>query len=123
VDGLGADAPGKVESGAGQDLGLVEIRTADASQVQLAAIDEGQHDVAALDAGKRVGGLSFAKSPSPRLLLLVDDAILHHEGDARHLGDVLDRVAVHSHQIGELAWLKAADAVVPAEQIGGDAGG
>src|SRR5260370_16404597 len=58
VDGVGADALGEIETESGEDLGLLGIGPADASQLQLAAIDEGQDDVATLDAAE--GGEHFA---------------------------------------------------------------
>jgi hypothetical protein len=41
-DGVGADALGKVESESSQDLCLLGIGSAHASQLELAAIDEGR---------------------------------------------------------------------------------
>src|SRR5712691_1667383 len=54
VDGVGADAVGEIETESGEDLGLLGIGPADASQLQLAAIDEGQDDVATFDSTERV---------------------------------------------------------------------
>src|SRR5260370_3286213 len=67
VDGVGADALGEIETEAGEDLGLLGIGPADASQLQHAAIDEGQDDVATLDAAEGVEHFAGGHFETPRL--------------------------------------------------------
>src|SRR5882724_13608231 len=59
----------------------------------------------------------ISSSPLLRVALLqiilqvvaINDAALHHEFHALHLGDVRERVARNRHEIGELPFLHAPD--------------
>src|SRR3954452_8868782 len=64
--------------------------------------------------------LSPLPSSAPALVL-VDDAGLHHEGDAFELRDVAQRIAADGDDVGELAGLDRPDPVGPAHDLGGRA--
>src|SRR5579859_479796 len=57
--------------------------------------------------------------PKAKLFLHVDRAALHHKHRALEQGYVLEGVAVHGNNIGELALVYCPDPVRPAEQICG----
>ncbi len=61
--------------------------------------------------------------PNPLPLLSDYLSRLHHELHALQLGDVLQRIARYRDNVGELAGLDCAEAVLLAEQLRSDGGG